>query len=67
MDEGLKEQGFFGFDFRGMTGLMDFLQVGDIQPGVKSGGFDLFVTQDLLNDSNVGTVFQHQGGHGVTD
>ena len=64
---------FSGFGGRWLAGglggvglAVDGFQLLDAHLGVNGGGFELFVAEELLDEADVGTAFQHVGGAGVT-
>jgi len=46
---------------------MDFLELGHGHMGVNFGGVEPGVSEHLLDVAQVGPVFEHQRGHGVTE
>jgi hypothetical protein len=46
---------------------VDLLQIIDGDLGINLGGFQGFMTQQLLDMADRGTVFQHMGGTGMTE
>ncbi len=46
---------------------VDFLQGLDGHLGVYLGGFEAGVAQHLLDEADIGSAFEHQGGHGVAE
>ena len=49
-----------------MAGRMDLLQLLNADLGVNLGGGEFGVAEELLDEADVGSVFEHQGGAGVT-
>ena len=45
---------------------MDRLELLDAHLGVNGGGFELLVTEELLDEADVGTALQHVGRAGRT-
>lgn len=48
-----------------MAGTVDLLQLLDADLGVNLGGGEFGVAEKLLDEADVGSVFEHQGGAGV--
>ena len=51
---------------RGMAAAMHFLQLADVDLGIDRGGFELFVTKQLLDVTDVRAAFEHVSGARVT-
>jgi len=51
---------------RWMTSGVNVLQLVDVYPRVDGGGFELFVSKQLLDISNVRAAFKHVRCAGVT-
>lgn len=50
---------------RGMAGAVDLLELLDADLGVDLGGGQFGVAEELLDEADVGSVFEHEGGTGV--
>ena len=49
-----------------MTAAVNLLQLEDADLGINGGGFQVGVTEQLLDVADVGPAFKHVGGAGVT-
>ena len=50
-----------------MAASMNLLQLLDADLGVDGGGVELLVTEELLDEGDVGPVFQHVRGAGMAE
>ena len=50
---------------RWMAAAMHFLQLADVDLGIDRGGFEFFVTEQLLDVTDVRAAFEHVSGAGV--
>lgn len=53
--------------FCGVGFAVDGFELLDAHLGVNGSGFELFVAEELLDEADVGSAFEHVGGAGVAD